>query len=259
MALGRQSAVFVWSDRALFVGDRSETSPHSHHALEICVGLDELGIDMSSPSGLGLRGVPGAMVRAGASHQLAIPGPKVAVLYVDPQSEVAASLQRWLGPDDIRGLPPTLMRDLRYGFRHLLESRDTDLPHAEAACSALIASFIEEAPRPGMHWRVRKVMERVEADLDAAPSLETLAEALGISASRLRHMFKEQTGLPISRYILWMRLRRALLKALEGATMAESAQEAGFSDAAHFTRTCRQMFGLPPTAFAPVENVFVAQ
>jgi AraC-like DNA-binding protein len=102
-------------------------------------------------------------------------------------------------------------------------------------------------------------MERVEADLDAAPSLETLAEALGISASRLRHMFKEQTGLPISRYILWMRLRRALLKALEGATMAESAQEAGFSDAAHFTRTCRQMFGLPPTAFAPVENVFVAQ
>jgi AraC-like DNA-binding protein len=71
-------------------------------------------------------------------------------------------------------------------------------------------------------------------------------------------MFKEQTGLPMSRYVLWMRLRAALLRALEGATMAESAQDAGFADAAHFTRTCRQMFGLPPTAFTPVDTLFVA-
>ena len=258
MELGRQSAVFVWTDRALFVGDRSETSPHSHHALELCVALDDLGVDMSAPDGPELHGVPGAMVRAGASHQLTIPGPKVAVLYLDPQSDVAASLQRWLEPDDIRGLPGALLRDLRAGFRGLLESPESGLPQAEAACAALIASFTEEAPRPSVHWRVRRAMERIEGELDEPPSLETLAEEIGVSPSRLRHMFKDQTGLPMSRYVLWMRLRAALLKALEGATMAESAQEAGFSDAAHFTRTCRQMFGLPPTAFTPVDSVFVA-
>jgi AraC-like DNA-binding protein len=259
MELGRQSAVFVWTDRALFVGDRSETSLHSHHALELCVGLDELGIDMSARGGSELRGVPGAMVRAGAAHRLSIPGPKVAVLYIDPQSEVAASLQRWLGPADIRGLPESLMHDLRDRFRELLHSRDTGLAEADAACGALLAALIEEVPRPSMHWRVRTAMERIDADLQAPPSLDALAAAVGISASRLRHMFKEQAGLPISRYVLWMRLRAALLKALEGATMAESAQEAGFSDAAHFTRTCRQMFGLPPTAFTPVDTVFVAE
>ena len=258
MKLGRQSAVFVWTDRALFVGDRSETSLHSHHALEICISLDDLGIDMSAPNGPDLRGVPGAMVRAGASHQLRIPGPKVAVLYLDPQSDVAASLKRWLQPDDIRGLPGAAMRELRAGFSALLEFPESGLPQAQAACAALIASFTEEAPRPSVHWRVRRAMERIESELDEPPSLETLAEELGISPSRLRHMFKDQTGLPMSRYQLWMRLRAALLKALEGATMAESAQEAGFSDAAHFTRTCRQMFGLPPTAFTPVDSVFVA-
>ncbi len=259
MELARQSAVFVWTDRALFVGDRSETSLHSHHALEICVALDDLGVDMSAPGGPELHGVPGAMVRAGASHQLAIPGPKVAVLYLDPQSEVAAALQSWLSPDDIRGLPEAVMRDLRGSFRLLLESRDAGLLEAESACGALIASFTKEAPRPTLHWRVRKAMERIDSDLDDPPSLETLANDIGVSPSRLRHVFKEQTGLPISRYVLWMRLRAALLEALEGASMAESAQEAGFSDAAHFTRTCRQMFGLPPTAFAPVDSVFVAQ
>lgn len=256
--LARQSAVFVWTDRALFVGDRSETSLHSHHALELCIALDDLGIDMSAPEGPELGGVAGAMVRAGAQHRLSIPGPKVAVLYLDPQSDLAASLERWLGADDIRELPDDIMRSHRVAFRDLLESAALGLFEGEQACAALIASFTEEAPRPNVHWRVRRAMERLDAQLDKPPTLEELADGIGISPSRLRHTFKEQTGLPISRYVLWMRLRAALLHALEGATMAESAQEAGFSDAAHFTRTCRQMFGLPPTAFTPVDSVFVA-
>ena len=258
-ALARQSAVFVWTDRALFVGDRSETSLHSHHATELCIALDDLGLDMSAPDGPDLRGIPGAMVRAGAAHQLAIPGPKVAVLYLDPQSGIAASLHDWLGDTDIKPLPPKLMQAQRPAFRNFLESPDAALPEAESACGNLIRSFAHEAPLPTMHWRVRRAMEQLDVRLDDPPSLENLAAGIGISPSRLRHMFKEQAGLPMSRYVLWMRLRTALLRALEGASMTESAQEAGFSDAAHFTRTCRQMFGLPPTAFTPVDSVFVAR
>ena len=182
----------------------------------------------------------------------------MAVLYLDPQSDVAASLERWLEPDDIRALPAAVMHDLRTGFRALLESADTGLDDAEAACGALIASFTEEAPRPSIDWRVRKAMERIGDGLEDPPTLDALAEEIGISPSRLRHRFKEQTGLPLSRYVLWMRLRAALLEALEGKSMTEAAQTAGFSDSAHFTRTCRQMFGLPPTAFAPVDSVYIA-
>lgn len=257
-ALARQSAVFVWTDRALFVGDRSETSLHSHHATELCIALDDLGIDMSTPDGPNLSGVPGAMVRAGAAHQLAIPGPKVAVLYLDAQSGIAASLNDWLADAAIKVLPAKLMQALRQAFGDLLASPESVLAEAEDACGRLIAEFANEAPRPSMHWRVRRAMEQLDAQLDAPPGLEALAGQIGISPSRLRHMFKEQAGLPISRYVLWMRLRTALLHALEGASMTESAQAAGFSDAAHFTRTCRQMFGLPPTAFTPVDMVFVA-
>lgn len=256
--LARQSAVFVWTDRALFVGDRSETSLHAHYAIELCIALDDRGIDMSAPGGSDLRGVPGAMVRAGAAHRLAVPGPKVAVLYLDPQSGIATSLHDWLGDADIKGLPKDIMRGHRPSFRNFLESADADLSKADSACHRLLASFAEEAPRPSIHWRVRRAMEQLEAHLDAPPSLEELASQIGISPSRLRHMFKEQAGLPMSRYVLWMRLRAALLRALEGTSIAQSAQEAGFSDAAHFTRTCRQMFGLPPTAFTPVDAVFVA-
>jgi len=258
LRLARKSAVFLWTDRALFVGDRSETSLHSHHAIELCIALDDLGVDMSVPDGPSLQGVPGAVVRAGATHRLTIPGPKVAVLYLDPQSDIATSLHDWLGNGDIKALPRDVMQTQRPKFRELLESPSASLPQAESACGHLIASFADDSPRPTIDWRVRRAMERLDAHLDAPPGLETLAAEIGISPSRLRHMFKEQAGLPIRRYVLWMRLRAALLRALEGASMTQSARGAGFSDAAHFTRTCRQIFGLPPTAFTPVDRVFVA-
>lgn len=254
----RGSAAFVWNDRALFIGDRSETSTHAHHAVELSVSLDDLGIDIGLNEQSAFEGVPGAMVRAGSEHRLSIPGPKVAVLYVDPQSTTAASLHAWLGDDDLRPLGNDLVREAREGFISVLRRMEVDIEDVGRLCDAVLERFSAARSAPQLDRRVRQVMDRINAELDSPPSLDALADAVGISASRLRHMFVEQVGLPTSRYVLWMRLRAALVAALEGASMAESAQVAGFSDAAHFTRTCRQMFGLPPTAFAPVDHVSVA-
>ncbi|MGB5810579.1 MAG: AraC family transcriptional regulator [Polyangiales bacterium] len=255
--LVRESAVFVWADRALFVGNRSETDMHSHHATELSVALDDLGIEIGGRMQPALRGVCGAVVRAGAEHRLAIPGPKIAVLYVDPQSAIAASLHEWLGDEELRVLPEASASEARRRLGGLLSAAETSLADARAICDVLISTFATESIKPTVDHRVRRVMQRIDTELDAPPGLDDLAASVGISPSRLRHVFREQVGLPISRYALWMRLRTALVEALEGAPMTRAAQTAGFSDAAHFTRTCHQMFGLPPTAFAPVDHVLV--
>ncbi|MEM7436707.1 MAG: AraC family transcriptional regulator, partial [Myxococcota bacterium] len=202
-------------------------------------------------------GVPGAMVRAGAEHRLSIPGPKVAVLYIDAQSAVASSLHQRLGNDVICPLAEEAVSHARAQFLRVLRDRRIDLQGAEQICDGLLEQFAAPIAKPAIDHRVRRVMERIDADLDAPPTLQQFADELGLSPSRLRHMFVEQVGLPMTRYVLWMRLRAALVDALDGATMTASAQAAGFADAAHFTRTCRQMFGLPPSAFAPVDLVLV--
>ena len=89
------------------------------------------------------------------------------------------------------------------------------------------------------------------------PSAAELARGVGLSSERLRHLFKEQMGLPMRRYVQWLRLLRALTQALGGASMTQAAVDAGFADAAHLTRTSRRMFGLPPTAFAPADAILV--
>ncbi|WP_406278079.1 helix-turn-helix transcriptional regulator [Nocardia sp. NBC_00881] len=75
-----------------------------------------------------------------------------------------------------------------------------------------------------------------------------VARQLGVSATRLTQLFIEQVGLPLRRYILWLRLHIARTRAMAGDDLAAAAHPAGFSDTAHLTRTCRRTFGLPPSA-----------
>ncbi|WP_067810826.1 helix-turn-helix transcriptional regulator [Actinomadura kijaniata] len=83
--------------------------------------------------------------------------------------------------------------------------------------------------------------------LDAVPSLTEAAAAVGLSATRLRHLFTEQLGLPYTAWRRWVRLQRAMAAVQRGATLTRAAHEAGFTDSAHLTRVCRAMFGITPT------------
>ena len=55
----------------------------------------------------------------------------------------------------------------------------------------------------------------------------------------------EETGLPFRTYVLWLRVVRAVDAHTKGASLTEAAQEAGFADSAHLSRTFKRMFGLP--------------
>ncbi len=78
------------------------------------------------------------------------------------------------------------------------------------------------------------------------PTSRDLARTVGLSASRLRHLFAEQIGMSFRRYTLWLRLNAVLDELLEGASLTTGAHAAGFADSAHLSRTFRRMFGIVP-------------
>lgn len=255
MPLG--SSAFVWSDRALFIGHRSETEVHAHHAVEITVALDELGVDVALDDGPSFSAAPGVIVRATVSHRLTVHGPKIGVLYLDPRSAAAAALEEALGEEAARALDANSASTHASAVRALLEPT-SQLDDANAACQKLLASVAPTPVRPRLDHRVRQALELVDSRLEEPPTLHEAASHVGLSATRLGHLFKAQVGLPLRRYILWMRLRTALTEALESGNMTAAAHVAGFADAAHFARTCKRMFGLPATAFAPVDRVLIS-
>jgi AraC-like DNA-binding protein len=49
-------------------------------------------------------------------------------------------------------------------------------------------------------------------------------------------------------YVLWRRFLKVWELLTEGASLSAAAHAAGFADAAHLSRTSKQMFGFPPSA-----------
>ncbi|WP_344800047.1 helix-turn-helix domain-containing protein [Litoribacillus peritrichatus] len=92
--------------------------------------------------------------------------------------------------------------------------------------------------------RVKQVMTIIEAEPDSNNVRHLEFPDIPLSKSRLAHLFVEQTGIPLSKYVLWVRIKRAAEQILAGASFTETAHQAGFSDLPHLSRTFKRMFGL---------------
>jgi AraC family transcriptional regulator len=100
---------------------------------------------------------------------------------------------------------------------------------------------------PGFDPLISEACEYICQHLHRPITLAELAKAVHRSPSRLAHRFREATGVPLRRFILWRRLRAATESAMRGSSLTEAAHAAGFADSAHLSRTFRAMFGIKPS------------
>lgn len=82
--------------------------------------------------------------------------------------------------------------------------------------------------------------------LDDKVTLDELAHAAGLSKYHLLRVFKSQTGLSPHAYHTQIRVERGRELLRSGLSISSAAQEAGFLDQSHFTRTFRNYLGLTP-------------
>jgi AraC-like DNA-binding protein len=100
-----------------------------------------------------------------------------------------------------------------------------------------------------LHPAVETVARVLRADPNTG-DLATLARAAGLSPSHLSRIFKQQTGVSISRFRNQQRLQRFLRLYGSGRrnTALAAALEAGFGSYAQFYRVFRQQTGRSPSA-----------
>jgi AraC-like DNA-binding protein len=100
-----------------------------------------------------------------------------------------------------------------------------------------------------LHPAVETVARMLQADPDAG-DLATLARAGRLSPSHLSRIFKEETGVSISRFRNQQRLQRFLRLYDRGrrTTALAAALEAGFGSYAQFHRVFREQTGRSPSA-----------
>lgn len=101
-----------------------------------------------------------------------------------------------------------------------------------------------------MDIRVRRVIKELCKDLTRDADLKTLANSVNLSSSRLRHLFKDETGLTPAQYLKRLRLERAReLMDDSFLRLKEVMPQVGISDESHFVKDFKKTHGLPPIKY----------
>ena len=245
--------IVMWEGASLWIVDAAKAKPgetgraafHSHHAIQISLSLG--GWFRLDTQDAHLRSEVAA-VAADTKHVIDAEG-LTGIVFIEPESEAGRAITRRLFAErDLVVVKSQIIGDFRdrLAAAHLANIKDDGALVAlgRELVSILSAGAVANDADP----RIRKVMAWAAKQIDQPISLSDALTVGGLSASRLRHLFVEQTGLPFKTYLLWLRLTRAVDVIAGGASLTQAAHEAGFSDSAHFSRTFRRMFGVPPAA-----------
>jgi AraC-like DNA-binding protein len=100
-------------------------------------------------------------------------------------------------------------------------------------------------PRP-LDPRIAAIISTICEDPFARHSATHLARGVGLSDSRMLHVFTAETGVPFRRFCGWKRARGLLSFVTTPASLTEIALQAGYSDAAHFSHAIRDFTGIKP-------------
>ncbi|MBB4913993.1 AraC family transcriptional regulator [Streptosporangium saharense] len=200
---------------AVYRGPTGDSTVHRHAAFQIAVAVrGEISVVDASET---CHRATALVVPPMERHRM-LAAPDLLVFYVEPHCVFADRLRERYG-NGVTAAPE--MRDLR----------EEDIGRAGAHPSG------DLDPR---------LVEALDVLGERGVPMPVLAALVGLSPQRLRALARSQVGMPLTRWRVWVRLRRAAEALQAGRSPAEAALTAGFADQAHLTRGMREMMGLTP-------------
>jgi AraC-like DNA-binding protein len=243
--LPAMDAMPAWPPLLATRGRGGTSSPHAHHAMHVVLALEgELAIRVGKRS---LR-APGVLTAPDVSHALDADGRDVLLVFIDPESDVGAALGGALA-EPVRTFDDAARRAL-VAAEPMRVMQDAGVAWTREVVARLGGAL--PAARPALHPRIRRVLRHLrDAGADGDVSLAALAAIAELSPGRVMHAFTDSVGIPLRPYLMWLRLQRAAGEIVRGAALSAAAASAGFSDAAHMSRTFRRMLGMAPSMLQP--------
>lgn len=84
---------------------------------------------------------------------------------------------------------------------------------------------------------------------------DSISQYIGVSTNHLSHLFKQQLGITIHKYVTHMRIEQSKYLIMEGKpTLTEIAEKVGFSSIYLFSRTFKADVGITPSRFGAAQS-----
>jgi AraC-like DNA-binding protein len=219
---------------------------HHHHAVQLVVSLDKpyqaiLGHQK-------FESIRGFLIDSDVPHACQSANATVLVISIDAASKKGRTLKQQLSNGKFVLIDEIFSTEVidRFSANYWCY---WEHDNSEFDPFDLIHSLYDEQSQVvALDDRSLAAIDFIHDNIGKTIQIIDIAQHVELSESRLRHLFSEQIGIPITSYILWSRIKVALREMLKpGVTLSNAAHRANFSDHAHFTRTFKRMFGVPPS------------
>ena len=232
--------VFIGPTITLFIGQVLDNDIHRHHLLQLTVAIED-------NFNLLLDGVwtksNGIIIKPDFNHQLNGSGSSQILLLIDPESDEGIHIMK----SHLKGDPYIHidMEPLRKIIINSLKSiKEKTIPLEVIINKILLTLGTETKDYSKIDSRIVKTINLIKNLEDKKILIKDLAKEASLSESRIQHLFKDEIGISIKRYLLWRRLIDAISLIRKYSDLTTAAHGAGFSDSAHMSRTFRDSFGL---------------
>ncbi|MFF2886287.1 helix-turn-helix domain-containing protein [Paenibacillus sp. NPDC057967] len=225
----------------LVLSDTIAAEEHRHSFLQVTISLEnEFEIDVEGQS----LSCSGIIINSNVVHRLKGSGHPLMLLLMDSTSDMAASFKRVMGNQKYGVLPPGKIK----AVREFVAKEYPNVKDSESYLSFLGQLMellgVEHVNAAIADPRIREFIQLVKACTDSEHSVSLYARSLGLSGSRLSHLFKENTGIPLSGYMLLHKLQKATYCIFKGLSITDAAMAAGFDSPSHLAATSKRLLGM---------------
>lgn len=228
-------------DHLMTVTDAINADLHRHSFIQVSVALD-------SPFQIAVGGEPfyceGLVINSNVKHHLDGQKKRMLLLLICNTSQLAQAFKKKLD-----GQPFYLLssREVKSLSAHVLDGSksitgaESYSPFLGHLLKLLAVSYEEPVITDPRVTEVIRIIRKCSSD---EHGIDKLAEQVHLSPSRLSHLFKENTGMALSGYLLMHKLQKAVYLVFSGKTITEAALSAGFDSPSHLAAVSKSRLGM---------------
>lgn len=216
---------------------------HSHLASHILLATEgELHCRINGQE----IGCYGICIASDVSHTAYAEGGSMLMFLFDETSDHAKGLEEnFLRGKDFAVMEENLVEEMR----QIWHKDQSDLRAVDEKILKLCG--IQQERKINYDERVIKILDIVrEMETIDSDVMEQICDRVFLSKSRVSHLFKENVGIPLNRYLVLEKMRKAYEYFSRSGNITEAALKAGFDSSSHYAATCKRMFGISFSDYA---------
>ncbi len=233
--------IYAGNDHIASITNRIEADNHSHLMVQLSVSLK--GVFSISVDGQEIV-CEGIIVDSNTNHTLFSNHDWQFILLVENTSTLAKQLnQNYLKGQSYHVLSKAQVNEIRIlleGYRPILNKEK----YLQFYDHLLQIMHIKAEAKTIVDERISYLLSHLKNCTETEHIFEEMAKRVFLSQSRLSHLFKKETGMRLSSYLVLHKLQKAMFYIFAGKSITEAASMAGFDSPSHFAAVSKKSMGM---------------